>query len=43
MHGLWHNGSDLRPPLLTFEPVLTEAAFPLKRENRDAPMLGRPD
>ncbi len=29
----------LRPPLLTCEPVLTEAAFLLKREGRDAEPL----
>ncbi len=29
----------LRPPLLTCEPVLTEAAFLLKREKRDADAL----
>jgi predicted nucleic acid-binding protein len=29
----------LRPPLLTCEPVLTEAAFLLKRESRDADAL----
>lgn len=29
----------LRPPLLTCEPVLTEAAFLLKREGRDTDAL----
>lgn len=30
---------ELRPPLLTCEPVLTEAAFLLKREGRDTDTL----
>ncbi|HKD07027.1 MAG TPA: PIN domain-containing protein [Bryobacteraceae bacterium] len=30
---------ELRPPLLTCEPVLTEAVFLLKREGRDADAL----
>ena len=30
---------ELRPPLLTCEPVLTEAAFLLKREGRDTDAL----
>jgi uncharacterized protein len=30
---------ELRPPLLTCEPVLTEAAFLLKRESRDIDAL----
>jgi uncharacterized protein len=30
---------ELRPPLLTCEPVLTEAAFLLKRQGRDADAL----
>lgn len=30
---------ELRPPLLTCEPVLTEAAFLLKREGRDTDSL----
>ena len=43
--GLEHHGwaveqwKRFRPPLLTCEPVLTEAAFLLKREGRDADSL----
>ncbi len=43
--GLEHHGwvceqwKRLRPPLLTCEPVLTEAAFLLKRENRETDPL----
>ncbi|MBZ5594047.1 MAG: PIN domain-containing protein [Acidobacteriia bacterium] len=40
-HHLWtvEQWKRLRPPLLTCEPVLTEAAFLLKRERRDVDAL----
>jgi predicted nucleic acid-binding protein len=40
-HHLWavEQFKRLRPPLLTCEPVLTEAAFLLKREGHDADAL----
>ena len=40
-HHLWavEQWKRLRPPLLTCEPVLTEAAFLLKREGRDTDAL----
>ena len=40
-HHAWavEQWKELRPPLLTCEPVLTEAAFLLKREGRDADAL----
>ena len=41
MHHAWavEQWKRLRPPLLTCEPVLTEAAFLLKREGREADAL----
>lgn len=40
-HHAWavEQWKQLRPPLLTCEPVLTEAAFLLKREGRDADVV----
>jgi predicted nucleic acid-binding protein len=40
-HHAWavQQWKELRPPLLTCEPVLTEAAFLLKREGRDSDAL----
>jgi predicted nucleic acid-binding protein len=44
-HGLVHHAwaveqwKQLRPPMITCEPVLTEAAFLLKREERDTDVL----
>jgi predicted nucleic acid-binding protein len=40
-HHTWavQQWKELRPPLLTCEPVLTEAAFLLKREGRDTDAL----
>ena len=40
-HHAWvvEQWKQLRPPLLTCEPVLTEAAFLLRREGRDADVI----
>jgi uncharacterized protein len=41
VHHAWavEQWKQLRPPMLTCEPVLTEAAFLLKREGRDTDVL----
>jgi predicted nucleic acid-binding protein len=41
VHHAWavEQWKQLRPPLLTCEPVLTESAFLLKREGRDTDVL----
>ena len=41
VHHAWavEQWKQLRPPMLTCEPVLTEAAFLLKREGRDSDVL----